>query len=144
MKNFDEGNLKAIKNRLEETRSEYDSLLKRCKTWEEKYLSSSIGHIVIAPVLKGLDNIVGKAVGKLTPWQFEKFYESDATKYITPDVQEKRLSGKLDNGMQPIVDSIVKINDLHNHEQVLYINSDGVYISDPSISELDTISQEEA
>ena len=60
------------------------------------------------------------------------------------DVQEKRLSGKLDNGMQPIVDSIVKINDLHNHEQVLYINSDGVYISDPSISELDTISQEEA
>lgn len=67
MKNFDEENLKTIKNRLEEIRSEYDSLLQRCKTWEEKYLPSSIGHVVIAPVLNGLDNIVGKAVGKLTP-----------------------------------------------------------------------------
>ncbi|MGN0254777.1 MAG: hypothetical protein ACI4W2_00825 [Eubacterium sp.] len=74
MRNFEEENLQTIKDRLKEICREYDSLLQRCKIWEEKYLSSSIGHVVIAPVLNGLDNVVGKAVEKLTPWEFEKFY----------------------------------------------------------------------
>lgn len=102
--------------------------MSQCQKWEEKILSNSIGHIAIAPILRNLDQGVGTVVSKLTPWEFEKHYNSDAEYYVSPDVQRKRLEERSDNGIQPIMSSIETIDDLHNHEQSLFIKSNDVYL----------------
>lgn len=130
IKNFNSDNLNTIYERLKKLGQAYNSLLSQCQEWEKKYLSSSIGHVVVAPVLKGLDQGVGAVVSKLTPWEFEKFYANDSESYVSPNVQIKRLTERLDNGMQPIMSSIKKIDDLHNQEQTLYIDGETFYIAE--------------
>ena len=128
IKNFSSENLNTIYERLKSIAKDYDSLLSQCQKWEEKILSNSIGHIAIAPILRNLDKGVGTVVSKLTPWEFEKHYNSDAEYYVSPDVQRKRLEERSDNGIQPIMSSIETIDDLHNHEQSLFIKSNDVYL----------------
>ncbi len=130
LKNFETTNLKTIYDRIIELEKAYDTLLTACADWQKRYLSNAIGRN-IAPQLNQMDSWLAGKLTKIEKLEYHKIYEGDAEKYVPPEEQKERLAARMDSGISPISSSLKEIDDLHNHEQTIYINkNDDIFIAD--------------
>lgn len=128
MGNFSKRNLKLIAERIQKNMDQYLRLIKQCKKWISDYLGSSIDYIA-GPVYRGFDSLYEKALHK-APFDFDKLYANDKEKYVSKETQLERIEQDENPGIAMFLESLLKIENLHDQQVAFYVKEDTVYLPD--------------